>query len=203
MKPSALVASLLLHALGISAFLYFGMAQRVSEPSTTPLSVVLVSMPSVALHASAAPADRPQQTKRRISDSPTPRVVASATRPVSTDSASTEAPAALISASTQVSTGDAVKTGVSIPAHYAASNRKPRYPSLSIRMEEEGTVLLRALIRADGRASKVQIGKSSGHPLLDESALNAVRDWHFSPASVNNHPVDEWYQLPVTFRLPA
>ncbi len=94
-----------------------------------------------------------------------------------------------------------VKTSVSIPASYAATNQKPAYPLLSRRQEEQGTVHLRILVKADGTAGEVHIKHSSGYPLLDESSLRAVQNWRFHPASVNNKPVAEWYQIAIPFTL--
>lgn len=94
-----------------------------------------------------------------------------------------------------------VKTGPSIPASYAASNRKPNYPALSRRYEEQGTVLLRLFVTAEGSAAEVQIKKTSGHALLDEAARSAVQGWRFNPATVDGKPVGQWYQLSIPFTL--
>ncbi len=86
-------------------------------------------------------------------------------------------------------------------ASYAASNRKPAYPALSRRYGEQGTVVLRVLVQADGSAGAVEIKSSSGHRLLDESALSTVRGWRFTPATSDGKPVAEWYQLAIPFKL--
>jgi protein TonB len=61
--------------------------------------------------------------------------------------------------------------------------------------------MLRVLVKPDGRAGPVQIHSSSGHPLLDESASTTVRSWHFNPATVDGKPVEEWYLVPIPFKL--
>jgi protein TonB len=94
-----------------------------------------------------------------------------------------------------------VKTGVSIPASYAASNPKPDYPALSRRYEEQGTVVLQVQVKADGTAGEVKLMSSSGHSLLDKAAMNAVRAWRFVPATSDGKPVTEWYQVPIPFKL--
>ncbi|WP_151636567.1 energy transducer TonB [Noviherbaspirillum aerium] len=93
------------------------------------------------------------------------------------------------------------RTPVSIPASYAATNRKPEYPRLSRQLEEQGTVVLRVLVRADGTAGTVEIRTSSGFPLLDQSARNAVQTWRFNPATSDGKPVDEWFLIPIPFKL--
>jgi len=92
-------------------------------------------------------------------------------------------------------------SGVSIPARYAASNRKPAYPLSARRNDEQGTVVLRVLVQVDGSAGKVIIKQSSGYPLLDGSARSAVESWRFQPASRNNVAIAEWYQVAVPFTL--
>lgn len=92
-------------------------------------------------------------------------------------------------------------TGVAIPAAYAARNRKPDYPLMSRRYNEQGTVVLRVLVNADGSAGEVFVRKSSGHPLLDQSALTAVRDWRFAAATRDGKPVSEWYEIPIPYTL--
>jgi protein TonB len=93
------------------------------------------------------------------------------------------------------------KTDVSISASYSASNAKPVYPTMSKRMGEQGTVMLRVLVKSDGSAANVEVKSSSGFPRLDQSAVEAVKSWRFNPATLDGKPVDEWYQVPIPFKL--
>ena len=93
------------------------------------------------------------------------------------------------------------RTGVSISASYAASNRPPVQPARSLRNNEEGRVVLRVLVQADGTAGEVQVRTSSGFPLLDAAASNAVQSWRFNPATSEGKPVAEWYLVPIIFKL--
>ena len=52
-------------------------------------------------------------------------------------------------------------------------NPPPAYPRMSRRMGEQGTVLLRVFISAEGRAEKAEIRTSSGYARLDEAAVIA------------------------------
>jgi protein TonB len=94
-----------------------------------------------------------------------------------------------------------VRTGVSISASYAASNRKPLYPATSRRYEEQGTVVLRVQVRADGTAGAVEVKSSSGYPALDDSAKTTVQTWRFNPATSDGKPITEWYELSIPFKL--
>ena len=94
-----------------------------------------------------------------------------------------------------------MRTGVSIPASYAATNRPPVQPARSLRNGEEGRVMLRVLVQADGSAGEVQVRTSSGFPMLDEAARSAVQSWRFNPATSDGKPVAEWYLVPIVFKL--
>ena len=74
-------------------------------------------------------------------------------------------------------------------------------PARSLRTNEEGTVGLRVLVQADGTAGEVQVRTSSGFPLLDAAARNAVQTWRFNPATSDGRPVEEWYLVPIIFKL--
>jgi protein TonB len=60
------------------------------------------------------------------------------------------------------------------------NNPRPAYPTLSRRLGEEGRVLLRVLVRADGTPAEVTLHQSSGYARLDQAALEAVRKWRFT-----------------------
>lgn len=79
--------------------------------------------------------------------------------------------------------------------------RPPVYPPRCLRMGIEGTVRVRVLVGEDGRPQEVTIGKSSGEAALDESAMDAVRQWRFEPAKRNGVPVRAWAIIPVEFKL--
>lgn len=78
-------------------------------------------------------------------------------------------------------------------------NPKPRYPPLSRKQGETGTVLLRVLVSAAGTAHEVTLHKSSGFPRLDQSAIEAVRQWKFVPARQGNQAVDGRVIVPIEF----
>ena len=65
----------------------------------------------------------------------------------------------------------------------------------------QGTVLLRVYVGADGKALQVNIQRSSGHDTLDESALDAVKQWRFVPAKRGDIAEASWATVPIVFEL--
>ena len=61
-------------------------------------------------------------------------------------------------------------------------NPAPPYPPAARRLGQEGVVLLRIAIDNVGLPTRVEVQRSSGFPLLDESALKTVCCWKFLPA---------------------
>lgn len=81
------------------------------------------------------------------------------------------------------------------------SNPKPLYPLAARRRGDQGTVLVRVMVTADGLAARASLEKSSGHPALDEAALSAVKSWRFVPAQQGGRAVEAPYTVPVVFKL--
>jgi len=80
-------------------------------------------------------------------------------------------------------------------------NPKPNYPVMARKLGLQGTVVVRVLIDPDGNPAEIRVEKSSGHLLLDESALDAVRAWRFEPAREGNLSIAAWVDVPIRFRL--
>lgn len=91
-----------------------------------------------------------------------------------------------------------------IPPNFNADylqNPAPPYPPLARRMGEQGRVILRVLVSAEGMPERVELRRSSGSSRLDESALTTVRTWKFLPARQGDHPVAAWVLVPISFSL--
>lgn len=80
-------------------------------------------------------------------------------------------------------------------------NPAPDYPLASRRLGEEGKLLLRVLVSAEGKAEQVEIDKSSGFARLDQAAKAAVRNWLFVPAKLGDKSVRAWVIVPIVFTL--
>ena len=79
------------------------------------------------------------------------------------------------------------------------SRMTPQYPQLARDAGVEGTVLVWALVGLGGQVEDTRVHRSI--PMLDSAALEAVRQWRFTPALANRHPVRVWVAVPVRFRL--
>jgi protein TonB len=79
---------------------------------------------------------------------------------------------------------------------------RPEYPPQSIRLNEQGTVVLRLYVLPNGRVGEVSVERSSGHRRLDAAALReARRGWRFKPRTVDGQPVGAWGTYAVRFTL--
>lgn len=110
---------------------------------------------------------------------------------------------------TQAKTSDSVSSHAGDFSSFVApsadadylDNPRPRYPKASIRRRETGTVMLSLIVTPDGTARDVRIIRSSGHPLLDKAALEAVCSWRFVPAKRMGQPVEAACEIPIHFKL--
>lgn len=80
-------------------------------------------------------------------------------------------------------------------------NPKPSYPPLSRRMGEEGQVVLRVKVGADGLPLDVAVDTGSGSARLDRAALDTVRRWKFVPARRGEEAVAATVLVPIVFSL--
>jgi len=77
----------------------------------------------------------------------------------------------------------------------------PDYPAISMRMNEQGKVVLRVELGEDGRVAHLEVKSSSGFHRLDEAALSAVKTWRCKPAIRNGMAVHAVALQPFNFTL--
>jgi protein TonB len=63
----------------------------------------------------------------------------------------------------------------------------PVYPPLASKARVSGTVVLEATLTAQGTVEEIRV--ISGHPLLIEAAIAAVKQWQYEPTLLNGVPV--------------
>jgi protein TonB len=79
------------------------------------------------------------------------------------------------------------------------SRAEPVYPDIAVRAHVEGIVILEAIVDREGHIEDVRVLRSL--PLLDRAALDAVRQWRYSPLLLNGKPERFVLTVVVSFRL--
>lgn len=204
-----LVLALAIHA----AILVWPPTQSVEIPPPGPLTVKLIEAlkpPEPQPVALPAPPPPPTQAK------PTPKQA----RPVlamTPEQQPTTADTPVIAAPVAVAPEPAPRPPVAaapvapapapiVAARYNAAylnNPEPKYPPMSRRLGEEGKVLLRVRVTAEGLAAAVELEKSSNFERLDEAAKQAVARWRFVPARRGDEAIEASVIVPIVFRLDS
>jgi periplasmic protein TonB len=76
---------------------------------------------------------------------------------------------------------------------------RPLYPEIARQVRIEGTVVLEAILDRTGRVDQLRVVKSV--PLLDQAALDAVRQWRYTPSVLNGQPVAVLMTVTIRFQL--
>ena len=163
-------------------------AARMPSPVPSPL-------PTPATPAASAPAPAPLAPMTEAVTA-TPNASSSPTATVTPAVVSGSAPGPTVapsSGSTVAALAGPRRAGPRLDASWAG-NMPPAYPASARRLGEQGEVRLDVHVGADGSVLDIRLRASSGSPALDRSAMEAVRRWRFSPATVDGEPVAEWYR---------
>ncbi len=92
-----------------------------------------------------------------------------------------------------------ITVGGQVQAAHLVNRVQPTYPPLARQTRISGTVKLHAIIGKDGSVQQLQV--VSGHPLLVQSALDAVKQWRYQPTLLNGDPVEVDTEIDVIFSL--
>jgi TonB family protein len=96
------------------------------------------------------------------------------------------------------------RVGGVVAAPNLISAPKPVYPPFARENQVQGLVILQGVIGKDGTVLSLQpdtTDQGSGNPGLIAAAMDAVRQWRYSPAMLNGTPVDFPTTITVDFRL--
>jgi len=171
--------------------------ESVPEPPTPTLSAL--KMPKKP--RPPQPAKPPQTTTKtakprlQAASASTPAPALAAKRP----SPRPAAPEGRIGTVAQTANAPPRRTQATFPRYLR--NPPPAYPKAELRRRREGLVILTVTVGADGRATTVSVGQSSGIAAFDRAARDAVKRWRFVPATVDGRPVDGIARVPVRFAL--
>src|SRR5882762_5665896 len=92
-----------------------------------------------------------------------------------------------------------LRVGGNVQAARIINRVQPVYPPLARQTRISGTVRLHAIIGKDGTIQQLEV--MSGHPLLQQAALDAVRQWRYQPTLLNGDPVEVDTTIDVIFSL--
>ncbi len=92
-----------------------------------------------------------------------------------------------------------LRVGGSVQAARIINRVQPAYPPLARQTRISGTVRLHAIISKNGTIQQLEV--LSGHPLLQQAALDAVRQWRYQPTLLNGDPVEVDTTIDVIFTL--
>lgn len=96
--------------------------------------------------------------------------------------------------------GGPYRPGAGITAPAIVREVKPDYTEEGRRRHIEGDVVLEIVVRSDGSVGNVKLLQGLGAG-LDERAVDAVRQWRFSPARRYGTPVDVIVEVAMEFKL--
>ncbi len=188
-----------------------GWQRRMAEAPMPVLNVVLVAAtPQAVVAEPAAVAPTPAATsQRRIEPKQAgvlPRTVLPA--PAATEVApplaasSAESPRVAVETKAAPASVQAATTSPLFNAAYLR-NPAPAYPAIARRSGDQGTVMLKVLVSAEGAPLRVELDQSSDSRALDGAALDAVKNWRFVPARRGAENIEGWVRVPVVFRLDS
>jgi periplasmic protein TonB len=92
-----------------------------------------------------------------------------------------------------------IKQGGNVQEAKIIARPSPVYPALARQARISGQVVLHAIIGKDGTVTQLEV--VSGHPLLVQAALDAVRQWRYQPTLLNGEPVEVDTTITATFSL--
>jgi protein TonB len=92
-----------------------------------------------------------------------------------------------------------IRQGGQVQAAKLTNKVQPLYPPLARQTRISGTVRLHAIIAKNGTVEQLEV--ISGHPLLVQAALDAVRQWRYQATTLNGEPVEVDTTIDVIFSL--
>lgn len=199
--------------------------KKAVEPSALPAKAAETAKTEQAKPKQAKPVLKkepaPKKVVPKIPEEKAPKKTVKKTERKSTDNTEQHNPVAASASATATNKSATMQSASGAPntASHAAptsaaqargSNSEPRfrvppsapeYPKASRMRRQEGTVLLEVKLGTQGEQLQVVLLKSSGFPLLDRSALKAVKGWQFLPQEINGKGVSHVVRIPVRFEL--
>jgi TonB family protein len=180
-----------------------------SAPGEPPASFsvyrsALESMTEAALRAVgqwqyAPPADGPIAFDVNVAFGPPPPPPPPPPAPVTRSRPGLPPPPPPPPADTSTMADGALRVGGDIKPPVKLKNVNPAYPPDAQAQRVQGVVIIEARVEPDGTVGQARILRSI--PMLDDAALDAVRQWEFTPTLLNGQPVPVIMTVTVNFTL--
>lgn len=188
-KAGALAIVAVVHIVAVVVLAQ--MAPQFHEAPATPLQVVMIDAPLAA--RDTPPPPPPKQLLPELAQPVEPVINIATPEPVNAISVAVRPNDATPTTSGSTSAPKMVSS-----VEYV---REPiaKYPAAARALKQRGTVTLRALIDHTGHAREVDVHRSSGFRLLDDTARQAVLRALFKPYSENGHSIPVYVLIPIEF----
>jgi len=100
----------------------------------------------------------------------------------------------------KVATPQRVRVSAGVTQGLKIKNVNPVYPQMAKIARVQGPVVLAAVIGKDGSIQGLHV-LSTASPLLNQAAMDAVKEWRYRPYILNGEPVEVDTQITVNFTL--
>lgn len=212
-KASALICSVCLHSAALAFALQVRLPQLAGDPDSSEMSAFLE--PGAGSEAPSESVDFPEPpvmpSLEMALPTPVEPVLELQSRAVTAPASTVVPKAAQIVAAAPRKKRSSHRTGALgmgrggqngnyLPPSYL-SHPRPAYPKEALQARFQGVVLLMVNVTAEGKPAAIEVLKSSGHPVLDRSAVRAVEGWVFQPAYLDGRAVSAKVEVPVRFAL--
>ncbi len=95
--------------------------------------------------------------------------------------------------------GAPVRVGGRVRAPKAIVQVRPEYPALARQTRVQGDVKIDAILDEQGNVIDMKV--VSGHPLLYQAAVDALKKWKYEPTYLNDRPIAVELIVTITFQL--
>jgi protein TonB len=176
-------------------------APRATPQPKTPTKTVTTKQPTPPVPA-PTPTVAPQPAPTPLAIAPSPNTPApSAATPAAT--AATQSNATGSSNAPAAPPAPPAPPKIELPSSDAdyLNNAKPAYPAISKRLGEQGRVVVRVFIDADGQPSQASVKQSSGFDRLDQASVETALKWRYAPGKRAGVAQGMWFDVPLNWQL--